>query len=78
VAIAPLLKAYGGRFRFDFEVSRTLWSETPGSTNRLFVLWFPDRKSKERFFADYQYLHIRRSLFEGAVRHIEIIAEYVT
>lgn len=77
-AIVPVLRSYGGRLRFDFEVSRTLKSETSQNANRLFVLRFPDRASKQRFFADPQYLEIRRAWFENAVSETEIIAEYVT
>ena len=50
--IAPLLAAAGGRFRYDFEVARTLKSEAEHDINRVFVLRFPDRASKESFFAD--------------------------
>ena len=35
--IAPLLQAEGGRFRYDFEVSRVLKSDAGHDINRLFV-----------------------------------------
>jgi uncharacterized protein (DUF1330 family) len=76
--IAPLLKTAGGRFRYDFEVARTLKSDASHEINRVFVLQFPDRESKERFFADPVYREIRRWLFEQAVRATSVIAEYVT
>ena len=77
-AIAPLLEASGGRFRYDFEVAQTLKRETDQDINRLFVLRFPDRPSKERFFSDPRYLEIRARLFENAVEGMAIIAEYCT
>jgi uncharacterized protein (DUF1330 family) len=76
--IAPLLESIGGRFRFDFEVARTLKSEVDHEINRLFVIQFPDRASKERFFVDSQYLEIRARLFEKAVDRTAIIADYAS
>ena len=77
-AIAPLLEAAEGRFRYDFEVARTLKTENGHDINRLFVLRFPDRASKERFFTDPRYIEIRARLFEKAVWGTAIIAEYST
>ena len=74
--ITPLLEAAGGRFRYDFEVARTLKSEAGYEINRLFVIQFPDRARKERFFTDSQYLEIRARLFDAAVRRMTIIAEH--
>ena len=75
----PLLEDAGGAFRYDFEVARVLRSEDGGAEiNRAFVLQFPDRSSKERFFADPRYLDIRRRFFEPAVKATAIIAEYPT
>jgi uncharacterized protein (DUF1330 family) len=76
-AIAPLLDAAGAGFRYDFDVARTLRSEGGRDLNRVFVLRFPDREAKERFFADPVYLAIRSRLFETAVREAVTIAEYV-
>src|SRR5262245_44712042 len=73
--IAPLLKAAGGSFRYDFEVSRTLKGEAEHQINRLFVLQFPDRRAGEEFFKDSRYLEIRARLFEKAVAGATIIAE---
>jgi len=74
--IAPLLEAARSRFRYDFEVVRTLKSEASYNVNRLFVIQFPDRASKERFFTDPHYVEIRARLFEKAVAETVIIAEY--
>jgi len=74
--IAPLLAAAGARFRYDFEVARTLKSEGGHDINRLFVIQFPDRVSKERFFTNPQYIEIRTRLFEKAVERTLILTEH--
>jgi uncharacterized protein (DUF1330 family) len=76
--MTPLLEAMGGRFRYDFEVARTLKGEAGHEINRAFVIQFPDRAGKERFFKDPEYMDIRARFFEKAVRHTTIIAEYST
>jgi uncharacterized protein (DUF1330 family) len=76
--MTPLLEAAGGRFRYDFEVARTLKGETGHEINRLFVIQFPDRASKERFFADSRYLEIRARLFDTSVAGRATIAEYTS
>jgi uncharacterized protein (DUF1330 family) len=73
--IAPLLQDAGGGFRYDFEVARTLKSEAAHEINRVFILRFPDRAAKERFFADSRYREIRGRLFPEAVGGLTIIAE---
>lgn len=77
-AIAPLLEAAGARFRYDFDVARNLKSEASHEINRLFLLQFPDRESKERFFADPRYREIRARFFEKAVAGATTIAECST
>jgi uncharacterized protein (DUF1330 family) len=74
--IAPLLEAAGGGFRYDFEVARTLKKAVEHDINRVFVLRFPDRATKERFFSDPRYLEIRDRLFNKAVQATAILAEY--
>jgi uncharacterized protein (DUF1330 family) len=74
--MAPLLAEAGGRFRYDFDVSQTLLSESGHDLDRVFVIQFPDRAAKEGFFARPEYVEIRRRLFEKAVGRMEIIAEY--
>jgi hypothetical protein len=65
--IAPLLEARG-RFRYDFEVARSLKREAGQDINRLFVIPFLDRASRERFFTDSQYVEIRARLRERSGR----------
>ena len=74
--IASLMKEAGGRFRYDFEIAQTLKSESSHEINRLFVVQFPDRAVKERFFADPRYVEIRKRLFENAVKGRTTIGEY--
>ena len=73
--MTPLLEAAGGRFRYDFDVARTLKGEVSHDINRVFVLQFPDRASKERFFGDSRYVEIRTRLFEKAVMERVFISE---
>ena len=74
--IAPLLAAEGGWFRYDFDVARMLKGEAGHDVNRVFVLRFPDRAAKERFFADARYIEIRARLFPKSVEAFTIVAEY--
>lgn len=74
--IAPLLRAESGYFRFDFEVGRTLKNEADHEINRVFVLRFPNREAKERFFANPQYREIRSRLYEPVVRGTTIVSEH--
>ena len=73
--MTPLLERAGGTFRYDFEVARTLKSEADHDINRVFVMRFPQRSDKERFFSDSQYLEIRKRLFEKSVSAVATIAE---
>ena len=73
--IEPLLREAGARFRYDLEVARTLKSEAGHEINRLFVLQFPGREAKEKFFADPRYQEIRARLFERSVQRFTIVGE---
>ena len=72
----PLLAAAGGAFRFDCDVARVLQGDTEAGVNRLFVIEFPSREAKEKFFADPRYVQIRSRLFLTAVASTSVIAEY--
>ena len=73
--MTPLLEAAGGRFRYDFDVARTRKGEAGHEINRLFVLQFPDRASKEKFFTDPRYVEIRTRFFDKSVGARTTIAE---
>lgn len=72
----PLLEACGGRFRYDFQVSEVLRSETREPINRVFVIAFPSAEVMERFFADPRYLAVRERHFTPAVGAVTRIATY--
>ena len=50
-AMTPILEGYGGSFRYDFTIGEVLKSESAQPINRLFILTFPDVRSKDGFFA---------------------------
>jgi len=70
----PILGRFGGAFGYDFVVSQVLASETDRPINRVFTLWFPDRGSAGAFFADPDYLAVRRERFEPSVAAVTAIA----
>lgn len=71
-----LLTTAGGKFRYDFEIARTLKSEAAHDINRLFMIEFPDHAARDRFFSNPKYVEIRTRLFEKAVKGRTTIAEY--
>lgn len=77
-AMMPILESYGGGFGYDFRVSEVLISATDEPINRVFTIRFPDRETRERFFADEAYLRVRRQYFEASVGATTIIAAYET
>ena len=75
-AIRPLLDEVGADFRFDFAVSEVLRSEGSIPINRAFVLRFPHRTAKVRFFSDPRYATIKQTLFDVSVASVVVLAEY--
>jgi uncharacterized protein (DUF1330 family) len=75
-AMTPLLEARGGRFGVDVEVAKVL--KTPGSVafNRLFTIRFPSAREQEEFFADPDYVAIKKRLFEPSVGGAEVLGRY--
>jgi len=73
--MAPMLEDAGGRFRYDFEVARTLKSEAGGELNRVFVIQFPDRKAWNGFLADPRYAVVRARYFEPSVARMVKLSE---
>jgi len=74
----PILKSYGGGFRYDFRISEVLKADTENKINRVFIITFPDKTSGDAFFADENYLKVRREYFEPAVRSATVISSYET
>ncbi len=75
-AMAPILVRYGGGFRYDFKVAKTLKTENDDEINRVFVIYFKNRVSKDAFFADPEYLVAKEKYFLSSVKTTSIIAEY--
>ena len=75
-AIAPILKAYGGDFGYDFAVSEVLKAQTEDPINRVFTLHFPDESQKDLFFADTEYAVAKATYFDAAVGATTMIASY--
>ena len=74
--ITPMLARRGGGFAHDLAVARVLASEASAAMNRVFMMRFPDRATREAFFADPDYRSARAELFEPAVASVHILAEY--
>ena len=75
-AMTPILESYGGSFEHDFVVAEVLRGAGE-RINRVFTISFPDRRAKERFFADDGYLAVRAAHFEPAVAGVEVVQERV-
>ena len=74
--MTPLLHAHGGDFGVDLEVARVLKSPADGPLNRVFTIGFPSREAFARFFADADYLAVRKKYFEPAVSRVCVLAEW--
>jgi uncharacterized protein (DUF1330 family) len=75
-AMRPILESYGGGFRYDFWIKETLQTDAKHPVNRVFAIYFKDKASREAFFANPEYLEIRRKYFEPSVKARTVIAEY--
>jgi uncharacterized protein (DUF1330 family) len=75
-AMSPLLERIGGGFRYDFTIAKTLRSSAGHEINRVFIIYFPNRQARDRFFDDEAYREIRGRLFETSVRDTTIIGEW--
>ena len=73
-AMTPILAGFGGAFGCDFEVARVLLGDR--RINRVFTISFPDRASREQFFADADYQAARERFYAPAVAHAQILAEF--
>ncbi|PJZ58037.1 DUF1330 domain-containing protein [Leptospira barantonii] len=75
-AMTPLLTTYGGGFRYDFKILEVLKNEDGNPINRVFTIYFKDKKSRDAFFADPEYLKIRTEFFQTSVKSATYISEY--
>ncbi|MBL8210233.1 MAG: DUF1330 domain-containing protein [Bryobacterales bacterium] len=74
--MTPLLEAAGGTFAHDFEVARTLKTAATHDINRVFVIRFPDRATRDQFFSSPAYLAVREQFFAVSVKGASRLAEY--
>lgn len=75
-AMAPLLAAHGGGFRYDFTVQKVLQSASAHPINRVFAIYFGSRERMDAFFANPEYQAIKTRWFAGAVAGTTILGGY--
>lgn len=74
--MTPILARYGGEFRYDFSIAKTLKSVTTAPINRVFVITFKDKATHDAFFEDPDYKQVREKFFKPAVRNSTVLAAY--
>ncbi|MCB1169224.1 MAG: DUF1330 domain-containing protein [Leptospiraceae bacterium] len=72
----PILKRMGGYFRYDARVQDALKSPAEHTINRIFVIGFPDAKTRDAFFSNPDYLMVRKEFFENSVSAVCRLARY--
>lgn len=72
----PILAAGGGSFGVDVRVAEVLKSPSTEPFNRLFTIRFPSLSAHDAFFADPEYLAVRRRFFEPSVAHTSRFGRY--
>ena len=75
-AMAPLLAAHGGGFRYDFTIAKVLKSASEHAINRVFAIYFGSEERKTAFFANPDYRAIRAKYFERSVAGTTIFGSY--
>ena len=75
-AMAPLLAAHGGGFRYDFTIAKVLRTASDHPINRVFAIYFGSLAQKEAFFAHPEYLAIKQRYFQGSVAGTTIRGAY--
>jgi uncharacterized protein (DUF1330 family) len=73
--MTPILERYGGSFRFDFTVQKTLKSAVSHPINRVFIISFPNEKWKDDFFKDPDYQKVKKEFYLEAVKDTAILTE---
>ena len=72
----PILSEYGGGFNYDFKVSEVLLSESDNDINRVFIIHFPDRGTKDSFFSDTKYLEVKKQYYKGSVQNTTVLSSF--
>jgi len=71
----PILESFRGGFRYDFRIEEVLKTQSEENINRVFTIYFPNKKTADEFFSDSVYLKVKEKFFDKAVRSTTIIAE---
>lgn len=74
--MTPILKTYGGGFRYDFLIEKVLKTDSESKINRFFAIYFETEEAKEEFFLNDKYLQIKEKYFTPSVSSTTIIAKY--
>lgn len=74
--MTPFLDAHGGSFGVDVRVAEVLKNPGTEPFNRLFTIRFPSISAHDAFFADPEYLAVRRKFFEPSVAHTARFGRY--
>jgi uncharacterized protein (DUF1330 family) len=72
----PLLEERGGSFGVDVRVAEVLKNPGTEPFNRLFTIRFPSVEAHDAFFADPEYLAVRRRFFEPSVAYTARLGRY--
>jgi uncharacterized protein (DUF1330 family) len=76
LAMAPLLAAHGGGFRYDFRIAEVLKSASAHPINRVFAIYFGSKAQKDAFFADPEYSAIKARFFDRSVAGTTVFGGY--
>jgi uncharacterized protein (DUF1330 family) len=75
-AMAPLLAAHGGGFRYDFTIAKVLKSASEHPINRVFAISFGSKAQMDAFFAHPDYQAIKARFFQRSVAGTTIFGGY--
>lgn len=75
-AMAPLLAAHGGGFRYDFTIQSVLKSASEHPINRVFAIYSGSKAQMEAFFAHPDYQAVKARFFQRAVAGTTIFGAY--
>jgi len=71
----PILKSFRGGFHYDFKIEEVLKTQSEDSINRVFTIYFPNKKVADEFFSNEEYLRVKEKYFVKSVKSMTIIAE---
>lgn len=74
--MTPILKTYGGGFRYDFLIDKVLITDSESIINRVFAIYFESEEAKNEFFLNDKYLQIKERYFTPSVSATTTIAGY--